>query len=277
MDRYSPDGTPFPRALERARRLAVVAHPDDAEVMALAEIGRGVRGEPFALLVCTDGAGAPAARGGPVGAALVEARRREQRRAADLGAYAAVVQLGLPSADVRGAGWEGLVTLLAALLAEASAPEVVTHSPADRHPTHVAVAAAVVAGARRLPPPARPARLLGAEVWGGLDWLEGPGRVERDATGFLALGKRVLGAHRSQMLAKAYDRAAPGRRAANATFADPRAADDRAAVELALDLTPALAEDGPGLADIVDAAHAAAAAAARERLSAYPSGGRRAT
>jgi LmbE family N-acetylglucosaminyl deacetylase len=204
------------------------------------------------------------------GEELAASRRAEQRRAAEIGEYGALVQLGLPSAAVRGEGWPALVDALAGLLATARADELLTHSPADRHPTHVAVVAAAVAAARRLEASERPRRVLGGEVWGGLDWLPRDARVERDASGFLALGRRTLAAHRSQLRVTAYDRAAQGRRVANATFADPLAPGGPRALELMIDLTPAIADDGPGLAELVARTHAAAAAAAEEALARYP-------
>ena len=269
MDRYAPDGMPFPTALARTRRLAVVAHPDDAEVMALSAIARGAAGEPFALVVCTDGAGAPTRRVDPD---LGARRRAEQRRAAELGDYAALLQLGYPSVDVRGDAHGTLTERLVSIIADAAPDELLTHAPTDRHPTHVAVSVATVAAARRLPAATRPGRVLGFEVWGGLDWLTGAHRVAADASGARALGRRVLGAHRSQLAGKAYDRAAEGRRAANATFADPRSLDAATALELAFDLTPAIRDGGPSLGALVDLAFAAAAAAARGPLERYGEG-----
>jgi len=269
VDRYAPDGTTFPHALARARRLAVVAHPDDAELMVLSAIARGVAGEPFALVVCTDGAGAPTRVADP---RLAARRRAEQRRAAELGGYAALLQLGYTSGDACGGAHAALTGQLAAIIARAAPDELLTHTPTDRHPTHVAVAVAAVTATRRLPAGARPGRVLGFEVWGGLDWLTGAHRVTADASGARALGRRVLGAHRSQLAGKAYDRAAEGRRAANATFAEPRSLDTATALELAFDLTPATRDGGPTLGALVEEAFAAAAAAARGPLRDYGEG-----
>lgn len=250
VDVHVPDGLDPVPALGRATVVGVVAHPDDLELLVPGLVG-ACRDDPsawFAGIVCTDGAGSTR---GPSTAALsaaelVATRRAEQRRAADLGRYAAVVQLGRPSPEVREpSGRAALVDDLEALLRACAAGLVVTHDPTDRHATHQAVALAAVEACRRLPAAARPGRLLGVEGWRGLDWLPEGDRVALDVSGQAELAGRLAAVHASQLEAKRYDLALEGRRRAHATLAEQRRPDEAEQLSLAMDLSPLL--DDPDL------------------------------
>ncbi|MBP7831149.1 MAG: PIG-L family deacetylase [Kiritimatiellae bacterium] len=223
-----PDELPLEKALARVTHLGIGAHPDDLEIVALHGIHAGWDSSGFGGIVCTNG-----------GPAWLEVRRREQEEAARIGRYGLLVQLEYDSAAIRGAAVRDLEADLAILLGQMSPQTIYTHSPADRHETHVAVALAVLRVLRRLPPERRPAAVYGVEVWGGLDWLPPGARVELDVSDGAALGSELIGLFRSQIDGgKRYDAAVAGRRAANATFADPYAPDRARELCLALDLTP---------------------------------------
>ena len=245
---HVPDGAPAPRALARTTDLVVGAHPDDAELLAPGVLAAAAD-DPHrwaTVIVCTDGAGSVAPPGEPdlTGAALAERRAAEQRAAADLGRYGAAVLLDHPSRDLRTpAGAADLRAELAELVARCRPATVLTHNPADRHPTHVAVVAAVVDAVRSLPADERPTRLLGCEAWRDLDWLPDADKARLDVTGHEAVAADLLAAFGSQLGAKRYDRAAAGRRRANATFGDPHRADDATEVVVAMDLTPLVVDD----------------------------------
>ena len=188
---------------------------------------------------------APADEPGLTGTALAERRAAEQRAAADLGRYGAAVLLGHASAALRTpAGAAGLRVQLVQLVARCRPGTVLTHNPADRHPTHLAVVAAVIDALRSLPVGERPARVLGCEAWRDLDWLPEADKVRLDVTGHEATADALLAAFGSQLGSKRYDLAAAGRRRANATFGDPHRADDASEVVLAMDLTPLVTDDG---------------------------------
>src|SRR4051812_46028282 len=102
---FLPDGSPESGALARTTHLAIGAHPDDLEIMALEGIlacfGRTDRW--FCGVVVTDGAGS--ARTGPYArftdAEMKAIRRDEQRKAAVLGEYGAQVMLDYSSQEIR--------------------------------------------------------------------------------------------------------------------------------------------------------------------------------
>jgi LmbE family N-acetylglucosaminyl deacetylase len=243
-DVHVPDGEEMPGALARATDLGVGAHQDDLEFGYPVPIAE-CRDDPdrwFVGVTCTDGAGS--ARGGAYADhsddQMAEVRRLEQRRAADIGKYAAVVQLGHPSSDIKSAaGVRGLADELASILDVARPVNLYTHNPADKHDTHVAVAMATVLAVRRLPVEVRPSRFVGVEGWRDLDWLGDGEQVRMDATPHVDLIAQFDDVFSSQIDgAKRYDVAMQGRRRANATLHSIRQVDDAREVIVAIDLTP---------------------------------------
>jgi len=241
---FVPDGVPTSDALTRTTHLGVGAHADDLEIMAIHGILACFQ-EPerwFTGVIATDGVGSPGRGDAPDAAALRETRRREQERAAVLGEYGAVVFLDHASSFVKDPSERAVIEELVAILRVARPSVVYTHALSDLHDTHVAVALRVLEACRRLAPEERPERVLGCEVWRDLDWLTNADKVELPVDARPELQAALLAAFESQVREKHYDRAALGRRAANAAFTDIRHADRHDGVVWAMDLTPLLAE-----------------------------------
>lgn len=249
------NGETLAQALGRVTHLCIAAHQDDVEIMALSAIEacRTDHSLAFGAIIVTNGGGAP--RSGPYAglgdAELRRLRASEQREAARLGGYLVTVQLGHPSSAVK-EGAEDVTRDLEALL-RACRPQVLyVHNPADKHPTHVAVLKRCVEAALRLPCEARPARVLGCEVWRGLDWLDDASKVPLANAADSDLGGELLRCFRSQVQGgKRYDLAASGRRRANATFHQSHQCDEHAELTWALDLTTVLQPGGPSLKQLV--------------------------
>ena len=86
--------------------------------------------------------------------------------------------------------------------------------------------------------------MLGVEGWRDLDWLADADKVAMDASPNPPLAEKLVAVFESQIAGgKRYDRAALGRRVANATFLASHATDALEAVSLAMDLTPLVADD----------------------------------
>jgi LmbE family N-acetylglucosaminyl deacetylase len=198
----------------------VAAHADDVEIMAWHAL---LHAEQLAAVIVTDGRDS-------------KTRLLEQKRAASLGHYAAVIWLDHAGPDVRQPTCPALASDLNAILSELRARWIYTHNLADRHDTHVAVALHTVRALRANPSSVE--RVLGCEVWRALDWLQPQDKVALDVSSLEARAMPLIGAFDSQIAAKRYDLAAAGRKRANATFLDPHAADPSSAVEYAMDLTP---------------------------------------
>jgi LmbE family N-acetylglucosaminyl deacetylase len=258
-DVWVPDGTPLDVALGRTTDLGVVAHQDDLEFLALAPVAACLDDPErwFTGVTCTDGAGS--ARGGRFADVADDEMRKirvaEQRAAAEIGGYSAIVQLGHASASVRGDGHPGVVAELAEIVDATRPTNIYTHDLADKHATHVAVGVAAVEALRSLPPDRRPWRLIGVEGWRSLDWLADAEKVLLDTSGHGELAGRLAAVFARQIEGgKRYDLAEEGRRRANATLFEPRAVDTAEAVSFAMDLTPLVHNDDLDPIDFVGAA-----------------------
>lgn len=246
-DAFVPDGQPIEAALARTTLMGVGAHQDDLELMAYHPILKAFTtdGEWFTGVTVTNGAGP--ARAGMykdfTDAQMIEVRRREQRKAAEIGEYSAMVQLNHPSAAVKDPGSKVVVDDLERLLKAARPKEIYTHNLADKHDTHVGVLLKLVEAIRRLPAAQRPAKLVGCEVWRDLDWMADKDKVVMAVDGHDNLADALMGVFDSQICGgKRYDLAARGRRRANATFFESHATDKSESVIFGMDLTPLIAE-----------------------------------
>lgn len=244
---HIPDGREVGEALLRVTHLGVGAHQDDLEFMAFHGIVECHDSDSqwFAGVTCTNGAGS--SRTGVYADytddQMQEVRRAEQNLAADIGKYAAMIQLDHPSAAVKDTGDKALRDDLLEILRLTRPRVVYTHNPADKHETHVGVAVATVEALRALPPESRPQQVIGCEVWRGLDWLDDESKVIMDVSGHDDLAARLNSVFASQIAGgKRYDLAIMGRRAANATFYQSHATDRATQIIFGMDLTP-LVED----------------------------------
>jgi LmbE family N-acetylglucosaminyl deacetylase len=274
-DLYVPDGRSIAKALARTTQLCLAAHQDDIEIMAHGAIAAcyGKRSAGFAGVVVTAGAGSP--RSGRFAKFTDEQmkaeRRAEQRRAAKLGRYAAVIQLAHPSAVVKDARDARVRTDLSSILHACGRLETVyLHNPADKHDTHIAVFLRCLEALRSLPKSRRPKRVLGCEVWRNLDWLVDTDKVLLDDSARPALAAKLIGAFQSQIAGgKRYDLAIAGRRLANATFHTSHATDAANAVTWAMDLTPLIQDDKLSVAKLTLAHLDRLRADVKERLKRF--------
>jgi LmbE family N-acetylglucosaminyl deacetylase len=244
---FVPDGRPADEALARSTHLAIGAHQDDLEIMAIEPILTCFQRDDrwFTGVIVTDGRGSP--RDGVYAACTDEAMREiravEQKKAALVGAYAAQVLLDYPSPVLKDAANRDCVNDLMAIIRAASPEVVYTHNLADKHDTHVVVALRTIAAIRELPKIVRPRRVYGCEVWRSLDWLDDADKVCLDCSTRESLQWALIGVFDSQIAGgKRYDLATLGRRRANATYFAPNLTDAHTGLTFAMDLTP-LVED----------------------------------
>lgn len=245
---YVPDGLSAGEGWKRVTHLGIGAHHDDLEFMAfhgIVSCFHHEEGTWFGGVTCTDGAGS--SRSGRYQGCsddeMRATRKGEQRAAAMVGRYAAMAQLAYPSGELL-AQREALADDLEAIL-RASRPRIVyTHNLADKHDSHIGVAAAALEAIRRLDPADRPGQFLGCEGWRDLDWLCDGEKVALDVSGHDHLAAALNGIFDSQIAGgKRYDLAITGRRAANATMLNSHATDAATQVSFAMDLTPLVLDD----------------------------------
>lgn len=247
-DLFIPDEVVRPEAYARCSHLAIGAHQDDLEFMAFHGINScyGDDGLWFGGVTCTDGGGS--ARAGKYADfsddQMKAVRIDEQRKAAEIGEYSFVNQLGLASSTIKDPEQRGtLVDQLETILLQTQPEVLYTHNPADKHSSHIAVCLAVLEAIRRVPPFSRPKKVYGCEVWRDLDWLSDHDKVALDVSGNTELAEKLNACFDSQIAGgKNYAEAVMGRRTANATFFDSHSVDVINQLWFAMDLTP-LAED----------------------------------
>jgi LmbE family N-acetylglucosaminyl deacetylase len=253
-DIYVPNGIDPADALARTTHLAIAAHQDDVEILAYHGIAECYerQDKAFGSIVVTNGAGSP--RTGPFAGMtddqMQEVRRKEQRKAADIGKYSIQFQLGHPSGAVKDPSRNDVRSDLHTIL-ELGLPEVLyLHSPADKHDTHIATMLRALEAVRSLPKARRPRKVYGCEVWRDLDWLPDDEKVALSVSAYPELAKKLLAVFESQVAGgKRYDLAAIGRRLANATFFASHSTDQSDALTWAIDLTPVTQNDSTDIAD----------------------------
>jgi LmbE family N-acetylglucosaminyl deacetylase len=253
---FVPDKQPVARALKRVTHLGIGAHQDDLEFMAFHGILEcyASAGKWFGGVTCTDGSGS--SRAGAyekfTDARMMALRRGEQNKAATVGNYGVMLQLGYSSGVAKDPADTALKNDLKAILA-ATRPEIVyTHNPADKHDTHIGVVIAALQAIRELPRAHRPKKVWGCEVWRGLDWLPDADKVLMDVGGHDHLAAALNGVFDSQIAGgKRYDLATLGRRAANATFFASHATDQATQLIFGMDLTPLVKDESLDIVEFV--------------------------
>lgn len=240
---HSPDGLDAVAALGRVTHLGIGAHQDDLEFMAFQGVLECYHhpGKWFGGITCTNGSGS--SRIGPyqnhTDEQMMAVRRQEQDMAATVGRYGIMIQLNHPSRHAKSSSLPALRLDLEAILAQCCPEVIYTHNLADKHDTHVGVALRTIEALRNLAPARRPRRVIGCEVWRGLDWLCDADKVLMDVSAHGNLAAAVNGVFDSQIAGgKRYDLAALGRRAANATFLESHATDKATHLIFGMDLTP---------------------------------------
>jgi LmbE family N-acetylglucosaminyl deacetylase len=255
-DIFIPDGRPLAEALARVTHLGIGAHQDDLEFMAFHGILRCFHSQTewFGGVTCTNGSGSArtAAYAELSDEEMMKVRKDEQRQAAIVGRYSAMVQLDYTSGVARDATDTRLREDLRAILSAARPRVVYTHNPADKHDTHIAVVVPVIQAIRDLPRAQRPETVHGCEVWRDLDWLGDGEKVVHDVGGNDSLAAALNGIFDSQIAGgKRYDLAVMGRRRANATFLESHSVDGSDALAFAMDLTPLAHDDSLDIVEYV--------------------------
>ena len=253
---YTPDGSQPDSAVSRVTHMCIAAHQDDVEIMALDGILTcfGQKDQAFMAVVVTDGAGSArdSLYAHYTDDQMRAVRRREQKKAAYVGEYAAVALLDHPSSAVKDPANPGPRGDLRALIAEAQPKVIYTHNLADKHETHVSVALRTIAAIRELPTSQRPRKLYGCEVWRDLDWMMDRDKVVFRLDQHESLAAALVGVFDSQIVGgKRYDLATMGRRRAHATYHESHAVDASQMINFGMDLTPLIVDDSLNILDFV--------------------------
>ena len=247
-DVFIPDNTDPIAALKRVTHLGIVSHQDDLEIAAYHGITEcfHTKNRWFGGVVVTDGGGSPrvGAYADYTDEEMKHVRLIEQRKAAYVGEYSTMIQLGYPSDDVKHGRRADVVADIASIIDQTQPGVVYLHNPCDRHDTHVATLCRCIEAIRTLPKDRRPKTVYGCEVWRKLDWLLTQDKIMLKVDKFPHLLRPLLGVFDSQISGgKRYDLAEEGLRHANATYFDSHTTDKTESLNFAMDLTPLALDD----------------------------------
>ena len=245
---FIPDKLDLKEALDRTTHMAIGAHQDDLEIMAIDGILKCYQKSDlwFTGVVVTNGAGS--ARDGIfkdyTDEEMQAIRKIEQRDAASLGEFGALIQLDYPSKETKDPNNYNIIVELANLIELAKPKVIYTHNLADKHDTHLGVVTKTIKAIRTLKKSYRPKTLYGCEVWRDLDWLNDDEKVAFDVSVNPELSLQLINIFESQIAGgKRYDLATIGRRLANATYSSSHTIDKSDAIIYAMDLTPLINDD----------------------------------
>jgi LmbE family N-acetylglucosaminyl deacetylase len=253
---FIPDGSTPEKALRRTTHLAIGAHQDDIEIMAVEPILRCFQ-QPeiwFSGVVMSDGGGSPRddLYKDYTDEEMRMVRFKEQKKASIVGEYAAQILLDYPSKVLKNAKDKRPVEDLVLICKEMKPKFVYTHNLADKHDTHIATALRVIEALRCLPASERPQKLFGCEVWRSLDWLLDSDKVPFNLSAHENLQAALLGIFDSQISGgKRYDLASMGRRKANATYFETHGLDSACGLSIGMDITALIEDDKKPINDFV--------------------------
>ncbi|MBN1312712.1 MAG: PIG-L family deacetylase [Anaerolineae bacterium] len=253
---FVPDNISPEKALKRTTHLAIGAHPDDLEIMAIDGILQCYQRSDrwFTGVVVTNGGGSPRddLYGDYTDEQMQVVRAVEQRAAATVGQYGAQVLLDYPSSMVKDGSRPEVAADIKRVLEYTRPATVYTHNLADKHATHIAVAVRVIQAIRDLPKELHPQHLYGCEVWRNLDWMPDEDKIVFDCSSRENLQEALLGVFDSQICGgKRYDLATMGRRRANATFFTSHGVDNSTGLCFGMDLTPLIVDPAMDIAGYV--------------------------
>ncbi len=242
-DIFIPDGLSEDAALARTTHLAIGAHQDDLEFMALHGILECYQRPDrwFTGVTVTDGRGSSRINeyAGYTDDQIQAVRKQEQRKAAFVGEYAAAIQLDFPSSAVKSPSSGPVVGDLQKILATMTPKVIYTHNLADKHETHIGVVMSVIEALRTLAAAQQPEKMYGCEVWRNLDWVSDNDKILLDCSGRENLSVALMGIFDSQISGgKRYDLATAGRKRANATYLASHFSDNAKMLEYVMDLSP---------------------------------------
>lgn len=245
---FFPDQEEEKLSIEATTQLAIAAHQDDIEIMAINGILECFDNpnEFFSGVVMTDGRSSP--RSGIYSSLhddeMTQIRYQEQIKAAIVGNYKSLTSLGYTSSQVKEMNYHQPTNDIQQILELAHPRVVYTHNLADKHPTHIAVGIRVINSIRQIKKTIRPKKLYGCEVWRDLDWMPDSRKIAFDCSKHVNLQESLLGIYDSQITGgKRYDLATMGRRLANATFFESHETDQATHLAFAMDLSPLIHDD----------------------------------
>ncbi len=240
---FIPDQIDEKIAIQTTTRMAIVAHPDDAEILAYHGIVECFDNpkESFGCVTMTNGSSTPRdfLYADYTDEEMVQVRRREQQTASIIGKYSFVAQLDYTSKELRDGENQSPSIDLNTIFQKVNPRVVYTHNLADKHDTHMAATIRVINALRSLPDGRKPEAVYGCEAWRDLDWMTEIDQIRFDLSRHMNIAHALIAVHDTQNIGvKRYDQGVIARRRAHAVFNDTHGIGNLEAMGLGMDLTP---------------------------------------
>ncbi len=234
--------------------IAIAAHKDDGEMLALHGILNCYDKGGFALIVLTDGGNCP--KSGKYADVsyddMAELRTEEQKRAATFGKYEKVYFLQLPSSSLE-TEFEEISSKVASIFNENPTIQYAyAHSLFDRHKTHINASKIAIESIRQSKYKGKIKMLYGVELWRDLDWIPENEQILLDVSGSKDFAMDLLSFFPSQNQSKMYNKGFCGRVVANATFSNSHSNSLASEQIRAIDMTKLVFADKNAVRAFVD-------------------------
>lgn len=239
------------------KNIVIAAHKDDGEMIGIKAIDDSFKkDESMVMIILTNGSGCP--RVGEFKSVsdedMVEIRTAEQKRAAEIGRYNCLYLLEHSSKEVQDMHTNIKNELVEILKKYPEIENIYIHNPFDKHNTHVGACELAIAAIKELYADGalkKLSKVLGVEVWRGLDWLPDKYKVTIDTTGAEFISQNIMSVFVSQNSAKRYDEAISNRRLANATFDASHESNICTSLMYAIDLMGVVQDVNKNLSDLL--------------------------
>ncbi len=211
--------------------LAISAHQDDIEIMAMDGILRAYGSKKYAFYAAVVGDGANCLKAGKYSEVsdkeMIEARNQEQLRASQIGEYSKLYFLKHAHSEIEQEENESIIKELQKLILEVKPEIVYTHNIFDKNPHHVKITQLVIDAINGLNIDDRPRLLYGCEIFRSLDWLPDKYKITFDLSDNKELQQRLVNVYDTRVeQSRNYTKAVMGRKLANAAFVSSNCATD---------------------------------------------------
>lgn len=243
-------------ACQKTTHLAIGAHQDDVEIMAMSGILEcfGISHNWFSSVTLSTGTGKNRKDIYRTLSddELKDVRVEEQKKAAIIGNYAVSISMKYQTQEIRMLDSNALEDIKSIILM--MKPRIIfMHSPFDNYDTHVAACILTLKALQEVREEYIPERLLGCEVWGSLDWLPTKFKVYLPVQDRENIINACMGVYDSQIYGgKRYDLGVNSRLQSNAVFSLDSKYGYEKKVAFAINLKPLIWKDLNGVLDFID-------------------------
>ena len=229
--------------------LAIAAHHDDIEVMAMDGILKAYGSKKYDFYACVLGDGANCIKSGKYADVsdkeMMEARNQEQTRASQIGEYEKLVMLKHSQEELENDEKGKIGKELRELILDVKPDIIYTHNIFDKNPAHRITCKRVIDAILSLDEDDRPRLVYGCELFRSLDWLPDKYKVVFDLSENKELQSRLIGVYDTKIEQfKNYNKAIVGRKMAHAAFGSSVGdGDEDKLIWYGINLTPVVAKN----------------------------------